>query len=482
MATTRIPSDYEDPIINEKLFLQYLQEQRSPFPEVARLGENRFPNPCGEQIVGDYVAFDTRRYVTIDPDITTGFGHADLPVPTFPLAGPRKTLFHNPHKVTAAIVTTGGLAPGLNNVVHSIVKRHHENYDLSRQGKVLGIEDSFKGLCDLYNYQQELEPSTTESWLEKGGSMLGMQRYHTKSKADLAEAISQQLMLNGVEILYVIGGDGSLATAHEIAQRSPDISVVGIPKTMDNDVMWMTESFGFKTAVEEATEIINALNSEAESSRRVCLIELFGAESGFVASNAALASGHVDLVLIPEEFLFLTKSQCEELLEGYFRHIRTKVKRPRPNERSHAVIVIAEGAGRILKQKGVQLRGQEINDSTDAGFLLQLKSAFEQSGLVDTRGNAVAVFCNRPQHLIRTSAANTQDRILCEQLGVLAVDSALAGFTDFMISQWLNSYVLVPLDLVANRHKRLAPTSFFWKRVVNSVGQPSLRVVPGTGI
>jgi 6-phosphofructokinase 1 len=114
------------------------------------------------------------------------------------------------------------------------------------------------------------------------------------------------------DILYVIGGDGSLKTAHEIAVRNPTRSVVGLPKTMDNDVLWVWQSFGFDTAVEQATRVINTLHSEAEATRRICVVELFGAESGFVAANAVLGSGHVDAVLIPEVFKALTVDDAED--------------------------------------------------------------------------------------------------------------------------------------------------------------------------
>jgi 6-phosphofructokinase 1 len=161
------------------------------------------------------------------------------------------------------------------------------------------------------------------------------------------------------------------------------------------------------------------------------------------------------------------------MLIEYVKYLKEKVKSPRGGEKSHAVVVLAEGAAKILKQKGVELDGERIDDDSECGFLIQFKNHLKKADFKDTRGNSVGVFFNRPRHYIRASPANPQDKIYCEQLGALAVDNALAGYTDFMVSQWLTSYVLVPLELVANRHKRLSPTSIFWKRVVNSIGQPS---------
>ncbi|MCU1267202.1 MAG: hypothetical protein JWM21_3520 [Acidobacteria bacterium] len=470
--STRVPSGFNDPIINEKLFLEDFYRRGERFPEPTYLGNAVIDNPRGENHIGQFVDLDAKKYVTADVEAITRYGNPN-DVPTFRMAGPRRYLHHHPHRVKAAIVTTGGVAPGLNSVIHSIVKQHYQLYDLSHKGKIFGIHDSFFGACSLASNRQELVPRETEKWLEKGGSMLGMRRYRDMSKEDLAKTISNQLSLNDINILYVIGGDGSLSVAHEIAERSPAVSVVGIPKTMDNDVMFVWETFGFKTTVEKATDIINALNSEAESSRRVCLIELFGAESGFVAANAALASGHVDLVMIPEEFQFLSTSDCELLLTKYIAYIQGKVKAYQQGEPSHAVVVIAEGVAKILKAKRVVLGNEQITDDSSSGFLVQLCKYLNNIELTDTKGNRIGVFFNRPRHYIRANAPNPQDKIYCEQLGALAVDNALAGFTDFMISQWLTSFVLVPLRLVANRHRRLSSTSVFWKRVINSVGQPS---------
>jgi 6-phosphofructokinase 1 len=311
--------------------------------------------------------------------------------------------------------------------------------------------------------------------------MLGMRRYLDLYRLELARAIVRELYNHKIDILYVVGGDGSLSTAHEIAkialrkekQRGGRrISVVGIPKTMDNDVMWVSESFGFKTAVEKATDIINTLNAEAETSRRICLIELFGAESGYVAAHSALASGHVDLVLVPEDFLGLSTKQCQDALNQYLDYLINKVTRTRPDEKPHAVVVVAEGAAKILREKKVKIGKKRVSDHNERGFLIQLKGYLKDKKLKDTDGNEIGVFFNRPRHYIRASAANAQDKIYCEQLGALAVDSALAGFTDFMLSQWLTSYVLVPLELVVDRHKRIPTSTIFWKHVVNSTGQP----------
>jgi 6-phosphofructokinase 1 len=434
---------------------------------VGLVGPPTIPNPASEEKVGTYRSPDDRKAVTADMDIITDFNKLGKPVPSFLEAGPRGSLFHDPQSVRAVIVTSGGIAPGLNCVVHSIVTRHWNTYSINeaRRGGIFGIYDGFVGLYNRPLDETVLKPEITEHWLDRGGSMLGARRFPEKEIGELTERIQENLELNNISILYVIGGDGSLTVAHEIAKRAKNMSVVGIPKTMDNDVLWVWQSFGFNTAVEKATEVVNTMHSEAESTRRVCIIELFGAESGFVAANAALASGHADLVLVPESFLPVSERQYEPLLNGYIEYLSRTV---RDKERAHAVVVLAEGVAELLKQRRVTLGGQPVSGKDFSG---QLKD-YLQGRLKDRLGRIVDVFVNQPRHNIRAVPANAYDQIYCERLGALAVDNALAGYTDFMISQWLTEYVLVPLELVTTGQKSIPPGGMFWKQVVSSTGQP----------
>jgi len=335
----------------------------------------------------------------------------------------------------------------------------------------------------------ELTPHETEKWLSRGGSLLGMRRHILSGDGEksgmevLASKIVEKIK-DRLDILYVIGGNGTLSMAHLIAKLNHSVQIVGIPKTMDNDVFWVSESFGFKTAVENSAHIINTLNDEAESTRRIFLLEVFGAESGFVAANASIASGHVDLVLIPEDFDGLTKEQCEEVLQSYFLHLRGIIEggNDKSDATPYANVVLAEGTAEILERVGVELGGKEIKKedkiTKEKIFLGQLKNYIKNQnwevaiGRQGSRKEAVGVFYNRPEHYIRATPANSNDQIFCDSLGSMAVDSALAGFTDFMISEWHNSFVLVPLELVANRTKRIDPKGTFWKQVINNTRQP----------
>ena len=261
----------------------------------------------------------------------------------------------------------------------------------------------------------------------------------------------------------------SLKVAHEIVLQNKTRSIIGIPKTMDNDVLWVWQSFGFDTAVEQATRVINTLHSDAEATRRICIIELFGAESGFVSAYATLASGHVDAVLIPEVFNALSKDKAEPYLNNIIKHIKILVRDlDHRSKNPHAIVVVAEGVGTALEKNKVSIKNKMVTKST---FVDQLKNLIEEK-VIDAHAEHIPAFINQPRHNIRSVPANAHDQIYCERLGALAVDNALAGYTDCMISQWLADFVLVPMELVKLKKKSVPITGMFWKLVVSSTGQP----------
>lgn len=462
-------------ITSERQILQSHVSKGDKFDtEVATVNKETLKNPVSQEILGLFRQPSACTAVIGDMKLHRDFEEKELEIPSFLEAGPRATLRHNPHGVRAAIVTTGGLAPGLHCVIHSIVKRHCDTYQIAHgHGKVFGVYNSFRGLCNLADNLVELHPEITEEWLDQGGSKLGIVRYYhgdkqgPKAIREMVKVITKNLKHNNIDILYVIGGDGTLKVTHYIAQSNPTRSVVGIPKTMDNDVLWVWQSFGFDTAVEQATRVINTLRSEAEATRRIGIIELFGADSGFVAANAALASGHVDLVLIPEVFYLLKEDQARKYLDAVVNHIRETIQSAPHNP--HAVIVVAEGVGLALEKKGgVRLLRAKVRKDN----FVKLFSALIEKRVMDAHGQSVPVFDNKPRHYIRSLPANPHDQIYCERLGALAVDNALAGYTDFMISQWLTEFVLVPLRLVGLGQKSIPVNGMFWKQVVSSTGQP----------
>jgi 6-phosphofructokinase 1 len=463
-----------DRTTSERGILQTHLNEGKEFPTEIQLvkGRSEFSNRVSEEKLGVFRAASSRMAVVADIELHSAFQKRRLTIPSFLEAGPRAVLRYDPVEVRAAIVTTGGLAPGLHSVIHSIVKRHSNTYFLGKaHGRIFGVYDSFRGLCNLAGNLVALSPEMTEDWLEHGGCKLGNIRYYHEGKTGpeaidaMVEVISRNLRHNNIDILYVIGGDGSLKVAHKIALSNPTRSVVGIPKTMDNDVLWVWQSFGFDTAVEQATRIINTLCAEAESTRRICVVELFGAESGFVAANATLASAHVDLVLIPEVFKSFDERQAVNYLDACVNWLAHSVQ-DTPHA-PHAVVVVAEGVGTVFAEREWTINKKVVKKNT---FLEQLMQLI-RSKVVDAHGREMLVFSNQPKHEIRAVPANAHEQIYCERLGALAVDSALGGYTDFMVSQWLTEFVLVPLSLIDGQ-KSIPTTGMFWKQVVCTTGQP----------
>lgn len=440
---------------------------------VARL-EKRMQN-----ILGLFRTHHSRKAVIADMEFLDEWKHKRIDIPAFLEAGPREDQRFPRRSVKAAIVTTGGLAPGLHCVIHSILKRHCQIYRLDvANGRIYGVYNSFKGLCNLADNLTALDLKRTEEWLDQGGSKLGIVRYKpqdkngkemkgTKGIAKLADDATWNLKYNDIDILYVLGGDGSMRVAHEIAKRNPTRSVIGLPKTMDNDILWVWQSFGFDTAVEQATRVINTLRTEAEATRRIGIIQLFGAKSGYVAANATLASGHVDAVLIPEVIKALTKEQAETYLDEIIGHVEERIREKRRQD-PHGIIVVAEGVGTYLEAMGACIGGTKVTKRT----LIDQMTEFVKTRVRDARGKDLEVFNNEPRHYIRSLPANAHDQIYCERLGALAVDTALAGFTDCMISNWLTEYVLVPMEMVTRGQKSVFINGMFWKQVVSSTGQP----------
>ncbi|NLG83351.1 MAG: ATP-dependent 6-phosphofructokinase [Firmicutes bacterium] len=445
-------------------------------------------NPLSEERIGRYRTLEDQICVTADMRLIRECFAKGKEPPSFLEAGPRESIYFNPAEVQVGIVTPGGVAPGLNTVIHSLVSMHREVY--GGQRPVYGFLGGFRGL--VQQRFMELTPSITREWIHKGGTMLGTSR----GEKDIG-AMIRSLQDLGVNILYVVGGDGSLTAAHLLAEeverenlqvRGKKVVVAGIPKTMDNDVLWVWHSFGFDTAVEEATRAINAIHDDTKSTERICLMQLFGRDAGFLAAHASLASGLVDVVLIPE-----SEFHIEPLLD-YVEEVLTK--------KNYAVVVVAEGAAPVeyteeyiperLKNEGFDRNDPNyrshprVSEALAEGKLTFLKDKFDERFMKGTPGGRRPfrdgrhrVFVSQPRHLIRAVPPNSSDQIHCQRLADLAVHNAIAGFTDFMISQWLTEYVLVPLHLVAKTPdgrrtgKRLPPEGLFWKTVTNNTGQPS---------
>jgi 6-phosphofructokinase 1 len=404
--------------------------------------------------------------------------------------------------VRAAIIVCGGIAPGINAVISGIVRRHAD-YANSAKPHVWGYVEGLKSLVSFGLHRQiDLDVEMLRPYDGRGGSIIATSRTDALLEPDPVKRdkaltnVIQSLRSGGVQILYVIGGDGGMRAAHAIWTHARandyDLSVVGIPKTMDNDVLWVWQSFGFLSAVEKAKEAVLELHTEVTSNPRLCIIQLFGSDSGFVVSHAALASGVCDAVLVPE--------MDEDIsLKGLSHYICTKLHDRRVTGQSpHGIIIMAESfipsdIGRYLNTSAAGLTSQEQQavksyiqnerrvigqtpDELRSAGLKVMRAILERDIRDMSRNDAYwenyRVLCSEPRHLVRAIPPSVADVIFAQRLGVLAVDNAMAGYTDFMISQWLTEYVLVPLDLVVLGRKRM-PHGFFWRAVLDNTQQPA---------
>ena len=430
---------------------------------------------------------------------------------TLPEAGPRKFLHYptrSDRKLRVGVLVSGGIAPGINAVITGIVERQFLYAERGNYGNILRVRGYHNGLSALYRdgvHHSLLNPQSAASQANLGGSMLGTSRgpefMDPARSAEALENVARRLFADGVEILYIIGGDGSMRAAHAIwktAQylskttqfQGKNLSVVGIPKTMDNDILWVWQSFGFLSAVEWSKEAIQQLHTEAQSNPRLCVIQLFGSDSGFVVTHAVAASGVCDLFLIPEA-PFKMKG-----ISGYMTdRLKRRYEASEGLESTYGLIVMAETAIPLdaedyLEDPNVGLTEEEKSeirsflkkrrlfgqtpDALRSGGL-KLVSRVLQQNIRTMEGDywqRFRVFTNEPRHLIRAIPPSSSDIIFGHRLGSLAVDCAMAGYTDFMISQWMTEYVMVPLRTVTLGRKRIPKDGIFYNSARARTGQP----------
>jgi 6-phosphofructokinase 1 len=422
--------------------------------EIQRLGEPRFPTPLRG---GGFVPEGARIRLEID------CAAAQDPPLGLEQAGPRERLYFNPTEVTAAVVTCGGLCPGLNNVIRSLLYELHHNYGVSR---LLGIRNGYLGLNpESGRPPVELTHDSVEDIHLLGGTVLG-----TSRGAQQPSVMVDFLKSQGISLLFCVGGDGTQRGSHAIHEEARRIgyplSVVGIAKTIDNDVQYVSETFGFATAIECAQEVIRAAHVEARSVvNGVGLVKLMGRKAGFIAAHATLSSQEVNFCLIPE---------IEFPLEGEQGFLAVLERRLR--DREHAVVVIAEGAGQHLFDTDVIGRDASGNRKRhDSGVFLRDRIR----EYCESRRCAVDVKYFDPSYSIRSVPANSRDRTLCDHMARAAVHAAMAGKTDLVIGSIHDEFVHVPIPLAVAAKKRLDVQGSTWAEVIRSTRQPNWMNLPG---
>jgi 6-phosphofructokinase 1 len=424
---------------------------------VESLGARAIPSPLklsherGDGIA-NYVYDDT--YVLYQ--VTSEGGEAIRSDLRLEVAGPRENIFFNPADTRAAMVTCGGLSPGLNNVIRSMYFELHYKYQAK---EVLGFQYGYRGI----NPARGLEPITiTPEFVRtihnEGGSVLGCSR-----GAEETSVIVDRLQEMGLSILFCIGGDGTLKGAHAIAEevraRGARIAIVGVPKTIDNDIPFVYKTFGFDTAVGVVREAIQAAHTEAVGTQNgIGLVKVMGRDSGFIAAYGTLASTEVNYCLIPEvPFDLHGEGGLLDLLD---RRIR---------KRGHAVIVVAEGAGQELFKSAARAQDESGNIlHSDIGVLLrdEINAYFKQTDL------SISLKYIDPSYMIRSVRADANDAVFCDNLARNAVHAGMAGKTDLVIGLWHGLHVHVPVRLAISSRKKVNPESNLWRNVTGATGQP----------
>lgn len=374
----------------------------------------------------------------------------------FEAAGPRKKLYFDPSRAKCAIVTCGGLCPGLNDVIRAIVMEAHHAYHVP---SIMGIRYGLEGFIPACGHQpMELTPERVADIHRFGGTILGSSR-----GPQSAEKIVDSLERSNVSILFVIGGDGSMKAAlsisREVQARNLKIAVIGIPKTIDNDINFVPQSFGFDTAVDKATEAIGCAHVEAVGTPNgIGIVKLMGRESGFIAAQSALALREANFVLIPEAPFQLHGDGG--LLPALERRLKL---------RGHAVIIAAEGAGQHLLQQN------EARDASGNPVLSDVGSLLRTSIVDYFHGKMpISIKYIDPSYIIRSVPANANDRVYCGFLGQHAVHAAMAGRTEMVVAKIMDRYVHIPLDLVTKKRRKLDIRSGLWRAVLESTGQGEL--------
>jgi 6-phosphofructokinase 1 len=378
-------------------------------------------------------------------------------LPGFEAGGPRRKIFFDPSKTNVGIVTCGGLCPGLNNVIRGLVMELTRHYGVRR---IVGFRNGYQGFIARYGYPVvNLTADVVGDINEDGGTILGSSRGQ-QDPEEIVECLEQL----GVNILFVIGGDGSLHGAQTIADviaaRNLRIAIVGVPKTIDNDIPFIDHSFGFRTAFSQATESIRAAHIEARSAPGgVGLVKLMGRHSGFIACYAALAKNDADYVLIPEVPFDLDGEH------GFLAHLRRTVR-----DCGHATIVVAEGAGQEhLAEEPTTVDASGNLRLHDIQRLLQLRITEDFAA----NGQELNLKLLDPSYVIRSVPANPYDSVYCVRLAHAAVHAAMAGRTEVVVGRWHGRFVHMPIPVVISRRNTVDPDGDLWLSVLESTGQPA---------
>jgi len=429
---------------------------------IDRLGEAtvRSPVPLSTRTddrLADYVDDNRRLIYEIETDLdhlTYQLAQDEL----IEIAGPRPLLYFDPAQVHAAVVTCGGLCPGLNDVIRAIVMTLWYGYGVRR---ITGIRYGYRGFLPQFNLKpMDLTPDVVSDIHLEGGTILGSSRGYGDRAGQILDTIEQM----GVNILFAIGGDGTqrgaLGIVQEVRRRGLKIAVLGIPKTIDNDLSFVQRSFGFETAVEMAVGAVNGAHNEARGALNgVGIVRVMGRQSGFIAAYTALANNDVNYCLIPEVPFGLVGEK------GLLHHLEDRLL-----NRHHAVIVVAEGAGQDLLSQDAGIDASGNKTLADVGvFLKDVIAAYFRQRRIEVNVRYID-----PSYLIRSAPANANDSVYCTRLGTHAVHAAMTGRTEMIVSLLHDRFVHVPIRQTIARRNLVDPDGPLWRDVLTATGQPAV--------
>ncbi len=416
---------------------------------IAKLGKCAIPSPLnGVRFIND----DERLLYHSYSSHVRGYLADKKEPPSMELAGARKDIFFDPSKLKCGIVTCGGICPGVNEVIRSLVMSLFFHYGVKC---VFGFPYGYEGLSHKYGHTPlELTPESVNAILGMGGTILGSSR----GPQDVGDMVDTLDRMN-VGILFAIGGDGTLrgaeAMAEEIGRRGLKIAVIGVPKTIDNDISFIQKSFGFETAVAEASRVINSAHIEAIGAKNgIGLVKLMGRNAGFITAYSTLSDSNVNFCLIPESPFSL---------EGFLAALEARLRK-----RRHAVIVVAEGAGQhLLEQSGERDASGNVRLGDIGVFLKErINSHFRELGV------EINLKYIDPSYTIRSVPARPHDSSFCLLLGHNAVHAGMTGRTNMVVGYWNGEFTHVPISLAVSRKKRIDPEGWLWSSVQSSTGQP----------
>jgi len=421
--------------------------------QVTTLGECKIHSPVSHH---EFIREGSRVLVSEDEPLVCELRDLIGHLPTFERAGPLPRIFHDPAWTRVGIVTAGGLCPGLNNVIKGLVEILSFDYGVKT---IYGIRYGYAGLVPKFGYEPlMLNPDVVDTIHAQGGTILGSSRGQ-QSAVDMVDTLVRM----NINVLFCIGGDGSLRCARDIAEecqrRDLKISVVGIPKTIDNDLQFVGRSFGFETAVAAASDVIGLAHVEAKGTPHgIGLVKLMGRDSGFIAAAATVANPVVNFCLIPEmRFTLDGPGGLLAAIEKRFAAGKT-----------HAVIVVAEGAGQELFADAATQKDASGNIlKKDIGNLLKdsISAHFKSLGVA----SSVKYF--DPSYSIRSVPARGTDAIRCYMLARNAVHAAMAGRTNCVVGTLGESYTLVPIPLATIERQTVPLTGDLWRGVMDATGQ-----------